>query len=92
MTERALEHVKDALFARSKSHIALHLAEDHPELLQEAWSVEKVLNWFQFRVKEQHMTALRRQLREALALQEDRKNPSIKVLNLKLEYTRCIIP
>ena len=78
--ERKIGHAEDVRNELERSHIASHLKESHPQ----AWAELGVLNdgWKHFRldIVKTHMTAFRRQLREAATLARE---PGNGLYNLK---------
>ena len=81
--ERGAEHIQDALGAQDKvSHIQDHLLSDHPGEL------EKVVDSFKMAKIKGCVSALNRQVREAVKLIYDKSD---QLLNLKSEYKRCLI-
>ena len=80
--ERGLEHLKDLEFRRTKSHFLRHVVECHPGMLPENLD-------FRMKILSTHKSAFERQIREAVMI--DLHNGP-RLMNSKLEYTRCALP
>ena len=80
--ERGHEHLKDLEFRRTKSHYLRHAVEFHPNVPPESLK-------FRMKILSCHKTAFERQIREAVLID---LNSGPKLMNSKLEYTRCCIP
>ena len=80
--ERGHEHQKDLEFKRPKSHLLRHAVEFHPDL-----PPEKIK--FRMKILSSHRSAFERQIREAVMID---LHSGPKLMNSKLEYTRCCLP
>ena len=80
--ERANSHIEDAEGAESHSHMHVHMTRFHPGI---AGNFKDI---FKFQVVEKFKSAFNRQLEEPINM----KNcPGIS-MNLREEYSRCMIP
>ena len=80
--ERSIQHIREGERCQPRSHIFQHIIAKHPE------GISSIKRTFQFRVVERFSSAFHRQIGEALLI----KNSTQKLMNNKLEYSRCIVP
>ena len=82
--ERSKEHLKQAQYKNTKSHIREHLESEHPGEAPAPGS-------FRFTVTGSYRSTLDRQLSEAIKIARATGGKA-EVLNSKLEFNRCLIP
>ena len=81
--ERGLQDISDADRKLTRSHIYQQIKVAHPNL-----KLHDIPNQFRFKVTAQHKGAFYRQISEAVIM----NNSKAIILNLKDEYSRCIVP
>ena len=84
LAERSSEHDSDVLTNKPESHMAYHRDEHHQELTLAEMSAN-----FRIYPLRNHSSSFLRQLHEACAISCFKGS---KILNVKEEYSRCVIP
>ena len=79
--ERGLKHIEDIEMMKEGSHIALHLAEDHPGVSPRKSFCIKVIKG--------HKSAFTRQIQEVLLINNFDGD---KLLNGKEKWNICVLP
>ena len=80
--ERGIEHEKNLIFSRTKSHMLKHCLMHHP-------NIDPNIVKFGMRVISSHKTAFERQIKEAVMIN---RMSGPYLMNSKSEFSRCTIP
>lgn len=89
---RGKEHAQDLLLKNEGGHLMKHLLAEHPEIDLEQVKNRQAKMWFKMEMVSQHMTAMDRQLSEALAIARAGGVECPQTLNSADEYNRFLLP